>query len=702
MPDIVCSSESTRATSLVHAASGVGADLRDGAGTCLRMRADSESLGADCCHDDAMWRPASLDLARAVTWPVAPVLLIGALVVNPSGPAVSAADVPSLVALVTCWIVGVVVTWRLPDQPAGWAFLGLGTAVAWSAFCDEYVASRRGVGGTTYRLLATLSDSSYVWWFVFLALALQLTPPRETRPALTRYLTIVTVLTGAVFQPMALLRTTKLDPPLEEISSPLAIESLAPVTRLVAAVAIYGLGLCLVASAVVLVVAWRRADGERRQQLLWLVAGAIPIAPCVVAAFVLSRADQTGVASLVLSGAMVALVAGAAFSVLRYRLYEVERVVTDSAAYAIAAVSVVAAFVAVLVVINRSTPIAAGSQLPTVAATLAGVAVARVSWVWGRRAVGRRVNRVLYDAVSIVRTGLSESSADLDDLVAKVLGSGSRVLYPADGDAWVTSAGRTVTPGGEVVDVRRHGTVIARLEFDPAETERDVVEAVAGEAAAEMDNVALRAELARQLELIRESRTRLATAHLEERRRIERDLHDGAQQRLLAIALRLRSARLHSDDTLLAAESDRAIAEVQVTVQELRDLAAGLQPAALAGGGLVAAVADLADRVPLDIRYDVADERFPSALEGAAWFVIAEAVTNAVKHSGSPDVSVSVRHHDDGLHVAVEDHGVGGVEIASGGLRGLADRVGAIDGDLRVRDIEPHGTRVEAVFACAS
>jgi signal transduction histidine kinase len=364
--------------------------------------------------------------------------------------------------------------------------------------------------------------------------------------------------------------------------------------------------------------------------------------------------------------------------------------------------SVVAVYVAVLVVITRSTHIAAGSQLPTVAATLAGVAVARVSWVWGRRAVGRRVNRALYDAVSVVRTGLSESS-DLDDLVAQVLGSGARVLYPADGDAWVTSAGHAVTPGGELVDVRRHGAVIARLEFDTAETERDIVEAVAGETAAEMDNVALRAELARQLELIRESRTRVATAHLEERRRIERDLHDGAQQRLLAIALRLQSARLHSDDALLVAESDRAIAEVQVTVQELRDLAAGLQPAALAGGGLVAAVADLADRVPLDIRYDVADERFPSALEGAAWFVIAEAVTNAVKHSGSPDVSVSVRRRGDRLHVAVEDHGIGGVEIGSGGLRGLADRVGAVNnGVLRVRDAEPHGTRVEAVFACVS
>lgn len=691
-----------RATSLVHTASGAKVNLRDGASTSLGIRAGSVLSKGGCCHDEVMWRPARLDLARALTWPLAPALLAGTLVVDSSGPAVGPADMPSLAALGACWLMAVVVTWRLPDQPAGWAFLGLGTAVAWSAFSGEYVASRHAVGSTPYQLMATLSDSSFVWWFVFLALAVQLTPPPQTRPAVTRRLTSATVLAGVVFQPMALLRTTKLDPPLEDISSPLAIDSLAGVTRLVAAVAIYGLGLCLVASAVVLVVAWRRSHGARRQQLLWLVAGTIPLAPCVVAAFALSRADENGVASVVLSGAMVALVTGAALSVLRYRLYEVERVVTDSAAYAIASMSVVVVFVAVLVVINKSTPIAAGPQLPTVAATLAGVAVARVSWVWGRRAVGRRVNRALYDAVSVVRAGLTRSSANLDHLVAQVLGSGSRVLYPVDGDAWVTSAGHAVTPGRELVDVRRHGAVVARLEFDPTQTERDIVEAVAGEAAAEMDNVALRAELARQLELIRESRTRLATAHLEERRRIERDLHDGAQQRLLAIALRLKSARLHGDDALLVAESDRAIAEVQVTVQELRDLAAGLHPAALAGGGLVAAVADLADRVPLDIHFDVTDERFPAALEGAAWFVIAETVTNAVKHSGSLDVSVSVRRQDDRLHVAVEDHGIGGVEIGSGGLRGLADRVGAVNGVLSVRDVEPHGTKVEAVFACAS
>ena len=185
--------------------------------------------------------------------------------------------------------------------------------------------------------------------------------------------------------------------------------------------------------------------------------------------------------------------------------------------------------------------------------------------------------------------------------MAQALGDGARVVYPAAGGGWVTSDGRAVEPSAEGVDVRRHEELVARLEFDPRESGRDVVEAVACEAAAEMDNVALRAELARQVELIRESRARLSTAHLEERRRIERDLHDGAQQRLLAIALQLQSARLNGDGDVLVAETDRAIAELQATVQELRTLAAGLQPAALAGGGLLAAVADLAARAPLAV-----------------------------------------------------------------------------------------------------
>jgi signal transduction histidine kinase len=137
-------------------------------------------------------------------------------------------------------------------------------------------------------------------------------------------------------------------------------------------------------------------------------------------------------------------------------------------------------------------------------------------------------------------------------------------------------------------------------------------------------------------------------------------------------------------------------------VQELRSLAAGLQPAALAGGGLLAAIADLATRTPTALSYDVVDERFPPDLESAAWFVVAEAVTNAVKHSGGEHVAVRVRRATGTLCVEVGDEGRGAADPAGHGLRGLADRVAAVGGSLRISEAEPHGTCVEAVFPCAS
>jgi signal transduction histidine kinase len=225
---------------------------------------------------------------------------------------------------------------------------------------------------------------------------------------------------------------------------------------------------------------------------------------------------------------------------------------------------------------------------------------------------------------------------------------------------------------------------------------------VAAAAAPESDNVALRAELARQVEVVTESRTRLATAHLDERRRIERDLHDGAQQRLLAIALQLQAARINGEPQVLTREVDRAVADLGVTVRELRDLAAGLQPVALAGGGLLAAVVDLAGRIPLRVQYDVVDRRFPARIEAAAWFVIAEAMANVVKHAQAEEACISVSASESRLRVVVTDRGVGGADAHGHGLGGLADRVAALRGALTVRSVEPRGTEVEAVLPCAS
>jgi signal transduction histidine kinase len=435
---------------------------------------------------------------------------------------------------------------------------------------------------------------------------------------------------------------------------------------------------------------------------LWLVAGAVPLAPCIIASFAVSYAGHDDWAGWILTPCIVTLVLGAALAVAKYRLYDVERVVSDSAAYALSSAAVIAVFGLVVVVTTRSIPmVRPSSQWLTILATLAAVAVARPAYVWARNAVDRRFNRRRFDAVQIVRSGLASPTPDLAALMAAATGDrGIRILFPSEQDGWVTADGHGATPGSNVVDVVRRDSVAARIEFDPRHAQRSVVAAVADEAATEIDNLGLRAELARQVEQIRESRSRLASAHLEERRRMERDLHDGAQQRILAIALQLQSARVNGADTVLREEVDRAIAHLGLTVRELRDLASGLQPAALAGGGLRAAVEDLSSRLPLRIRLDVVDRRFPPEIEGAAWFVVAEAVANAVKHAQVDEVAIRVTAVPGELYVSVVDAGVGGADPHGTGLQGLGDRVAALGGSLSVLANRPSGTRVEASLPC--
>ncbi|TDW21963.1 signal transduction histidine kinase [Kribbella kalugense] len=631
---------------------------------------------------------------RAVTWPLAPVLCVAQLAVHHGRLIAGPSDVLYLVAMLVCWAVGVFLTWSVVDQPAGWAFLGLGTALTWSGFTDVYVASTPGPDHAA--LIATFSDSSFVWWFVFLALGLQFTP--AVRPS-SRALPILTVVSGVVFQIAALLRSTPLEPPYDGIVSPWAIAG--SLMKVLAFIAVIVLGLCLLASVYVLAAAFRRARGEARQQLLWLVAGATPIAPIVIASFVASYAGFDDLAGWVLSICVITLALGAALSVAKYRLYDVERIVIDSTAYAISTGAVLAVFALVVVVITKSLPVRADSQLLTILATLAAIGVARPAYLWARRVVDRRFNRRRFDAVQVVRAGLAQSPApELGALLIEATGDPRvRALFRSDG-GWVTADGRAAVPSSDVVDVVRRGQVSALVEFDPARSERTVVEALVQEAAAEIDNLGLRAELAKQVEQITESRARLAGAHLEERRRMERDLHDGAQQRILAIALQLRSARVNGAEAVLRAEVDQAITDLALTMQELRDLASGLQPAALAGGGLRAATDELASRIPVRMKLDVIDQRFSASVESAAWFVIAEAVSNAVKHAGVDEVTIRVSADQAELHVAVLDEGLGGVDPRGRGLQGLADRVAALGGVLSACSQPGGGTRVEAVLPC--
>ena len=213
------------------------------------------------------------------------------------------------------------------------------------------------------------------------------------------------------------------------------------------------------------------------------------------------------------------------------------------------------------------------------------------------------------------------------------------------------------------------------------------------------ENVRLDAELQARLDQLQESRARIVEAGYAARRRLERDLHDGAQQRLVGLALDLRLAREKLDDDPVAAGAmlDEASAELAKATEELRELARGIHPAILSDRGLEAAVESLAQRAPLPVQIDASvDGRLPDPVEAAAYFVVSEALTNVVRHSGAERAEVGIRRDDGRLVVEVADDGSGGANPAGSGLRGLADRVAALDGRLRVDDPAGGGTIVRA------
>ena len=270
---------------------------------------------------------------------------------------------------------------------------------------------------------------------------------------------------------------------------------------------------------------------------------------------------------------------------------------------------------------------------------------------------------------------------------------------------WRHSRANTVTTGGRVT--RMFGTSQDVTERMLAEEELRASLEQADRLARE--NQALRAEVEAQLREMRASRSRILRAGDVARQRLERDLREGAQRRLSSVASILRSACAKVDPVAepeLARTLGHALDELEAGTGELGTLARGLHPAVLTDEGLVAALGALTSRSPVPVSFR-ADSlgALPSAIEAAAYFVVAEALTNVVKHAAASHAQVRVRRHADGVQVEVSDDGIGGASIETGsGLRGLSDRVAALGGSLRMISPPQTGTllRVELPFETES
>jgi signal transduction histidine kinase len=298
-----------------------------------------------------------------------------------------------------------------------------------------------------------------------------------------------------------------------------------------------------------------------------------------------------------------------------------------------------------------------------------------------------------------VREMLAESLGDRTVSVA---------YWLPDRERFVDEVGRPVdlpAPGSgrAWTAVERDGRRVAAIIHDAAlDTSRELVQAAAAASSLAIDNERLKADLRARVEELRVSRLRIIEAGDAARRRIERDLHDGAQQQLVALALELRVLRGRVKETDAVPLVDELSERLAAALGELRELARGIHPAILTDRGLAPAIGALADRgsLPIDTQVEI-EQRLSPPVEAAAYFLVAEALTNVARYAHATSARVEVRLAADEVLVTVADDGVGGVDLEAGsGLRGLQDRLAAVGGTLAIDSPPGAGTRLYARIPC--
>ena len=303
----------------------------------------------------------------------------------------------------------------------------------------------------------------------------------------------------------------------------------------------------------------------------------------------------------------------------------------------------------------------------------------------------------------------AQTAATLRERLARALGDPTlEVAYRLGDGRYVDAGGRPVElprdPDRAVTPVTAGGVEVAALVHDPALLDEPaLVESVRATAALVLENERLAAEVRSQLAEVRASRGRIVAAADGERLRIERNLHDGAQQRLVTLSVALGLEASHADPAAADALS-RAQDEVEQAIAELRELARGIHPTLLRDEGLQAAVEALARRAPLPVTVQgTLTDRLPDPVELAAYFLVSEALTNVAKHATATQASVLLEREPGLLRVTVADDGAGGARMTAGsGLAGLRDRLDALDATLAIESPPGQGTTIRAELPCGS
>jgi signal transduction histidine kinase len=663
-------------------------------------------------------------------------LTIGIIDARRSNTSPSLSDLAFALGFVAFPIVGYVLAARRPDNSIGWLLTGIGAAFGLDALFSSYgeYALHGGVGGYHLGALAAAFDGPMWVPIVVLPVTflIMLFPGGHLPSPRWRWFARVLGAGFAVIFLAILLGPGKLeDIGVANVRNPIGVEWLGPAFPfLLALIGLIPVGIA--ASFVSLVQRFRRSTGIERLQLRWLVTSAGVVA--VLYSIVLPIGLITGWNETTTPGwaevLQTASIAGFGLipiaigvSVLRYRLFEIDVVINRALLFGALAVFITAVYVAIVVGVGALV----GSQANPVLSASAAAVVA-LAFQPARRRAQRFADRLVYGKRATPYEVLSEFSDRLgyayaaDELLPRMARALADGTGAERGDVWVrlgdefraeatwppgeeaaspipvaANAEGSVTPSSMLEPVRHQGELLGALSIKKKQgesitpTEEKLVRDLAAQAGLVMRN-------ARLIEELRASRQRLVATQDEERRRLERNLHDGAQQQLVAITVKARLAR-----TLTERDPDRAyeiMAELQTDANEalenLRDLARGVYPPLLADKGLVAALEAQARKatVPTTIEANGIG-RFPQDVEATVYFCTLEALQNVAKYAEATRATVRLSNGVDGLSFEVMDDGVGfdaSSPTYGTGLQGIADRLAALGGAFEISSARNAGT----------
>ena len=679
--------------------------------------------------------------ARRLTWAAFAVFLllfVGSLVLDiaasrTSGkPVGSGGDFVFIFIAASFPVVSILILSRQPRNPIGWILMGIG--IGWMIGPEslgDFLISR---GHTDAGAVAiAISGPSWVPPILLMGTSLllrfpdgQFLSPRWRRVEWIALAAGVIVVLGIMFAPGNLD-----DSGYRNLANPLGIDALKSVLDK-ALVILFLIPAMVVASAVSLVKRFRRSTGAERLQLKWLVFAAAVLAAVYALAISVSLPyawigpDTPSWVAFIqtvsfTSFALIPLAIGIA--VLKYRLYDIDVVINKTLVYGAMAAFITAVYVAIVVGIGRAIGSDRNLALSIVATALVAGAFQPV-----RERVQRFANRLVYGKRATPYEVLSEFSGGMahtvatEELLPRMARTVAEAVGAARADVWLhvgselireaswpewNGQDRSVPASGSAeevpvpdvdhsIPVRHQGELLGVIgvKKSPGEAvtpaEAKLLSDLASQGGLVLRNVRL-------IEELRTSRQRLVTAQDEERRRLERDLHDGAQQRLVAISLVLRMARGMVDpdvDGALGERLEQASDELVRALSELREFARGIHPAILTERGLIPALQSLAERSPVPATVESSvGARLPSAVEATAYFAVSEGLANVGKYSKAAGVTIRAETSDSVLTLEVADDGVGGADPSRGsGLRGLSDRVAAVDGTLDIHSPTGEGT----------